>query len=102
MFLYQGKTLTNPIQKAKAFCKFLTPVIVHENVATLAVLKDELANSRSHDELGKINVTREEVYNILCKIDPSKSSGPDDVPGWLLKEGAKGLPPGQLVLIVAI
>ena len=55
------------------------------------MLKDELANSRSHDELVEINVTRDEICNLLCKIDPSKSSGPDDVPGWLLKEGAEWL-----------
>ena len=54
-------------------------MFVHEDKATLKVLKDELANSRSHDELVEINVTRED-YNLLFKIDPSKSSGPDDVP----------------------
>ena len=87
---YQGKSLTSPIQKAKAFCKFFTSVFVHENEATLAGLKDDLANSRSLDELVEISVTKE-VYNLLRTIDPSKSSGPDDVPGRLLKEGAEWL-----------
>ena len=88
---HQGKTLTSPIQKAKAFCKFFTSIFVHENEATLEVLKEELTKSRSHDELVEINMTREEVYNLLCKIDPSKSCGPDEVPGRLLKEGAEWL-----------
>ena len=30
----------------------------------------------------------EKVYNLLCKIDPSKLSGLDDIPGRLLKKGA--------------
>lgn len=36
-------------------------------------------------------MTREEVFNLLRNIDPSKSSGPDNVPGRLLKEGAEWL-----------
>ena len=54
---HHGKSLTRPIQKAKAFCKFFSSVFVQENEATLSMLKDELANSRSHDELTEINVT---------------------------------------------
>lgn len=54
--------------KTKAFCKFFTSIFVHENEAVLAVLKKELTRSMSHDE---IDMAREEVYNLLCRINPS-------------------------------
>ena len=33
----------------------------------------------------------DEVYKVLCKIDPSKACGPDEIPGQLLREGAPWL-----------
>ena len=33
----------------------------------------------------------DEVYRVLCRIDPSKACGPDEMPGWLLREGAPWL-----------
>ena len=84
---HQGKTLTSSTLKAKAFCKFFTSTFIHENGATLPAIEEELADSRSLDELAEVNVTREEG-NLLRKLDPSKSCGPNEVPGRLLKGGA--------------
>ena len=33
----------------------------------------------------------DEVYKVLCGIDPSKACGPDEIPGRLLREGAPWL-----------
>ena len=33
-------------------------------------------------------LTENEVYEELCRFDPTKASGPDEIPGRLLREGA--------------
>jgi len=35
-----------------------------------------------------IVIDEDDVYEALCCIDPSKSCGPDEITGRLLKEGA--------------
>ena len=37
-------------------------------------------------ELSLITLFSDEVYNVLCKLDPSKRPGPDEVTTRLLKE----------------
>ena len=36
-------------------------------------------------------ISEDAVFEVLCKIDPSKACGPDDIPGRLFKEGAPWL-----------
>ena len=38
--------------------------------------------------LEEVQFSKEEVYKALCKVDPSKSCGPDGIPGRLLRGGA--------------
>ncbi len=35
-----------------------------------------------------VALTESEVYEELCRIDPRKASGPDEIPGRPLREGA--------------
>ena len=44
---------------------------------------------RSLEEICNIKFNIDDVCKLLCKIDPSKSPGPDNIPGKLLKEGAQ-------------
>ena len=37
-------------------------------------------------ELSLTTLSSDEVYNVLCKVDPSKSPGPDEVTTRLLKK----------------
>ena len=39
-------------------------------------------------EIKNVLFNPDDVHNLLCTIDPAKSSGPDNIPGRLLKEGA--------------
>ena len=54
--------------------------------------------SWSTSSIDKVVISEDAVFEVLCKIDPSKACGPDDIPGRLLKEGAPWLaePPTQL------
>ncbi len=39
--------------------------------------------------MDEVTIVEEEVYKILSHMDPMKASGPDEIPGRLLKEGAE-------------
>ena len=43
---------------------------------------------RSEARIEEVVLTENEVYEDLCRIDPTKASGPDEIPGRLLREGA--------------
>ena len=88
---YQGNTLTSALEKAKALNVHFSSVFTLEDEAYLDDLQSELATSRSDVQIDEIVITEDEVYDELCKIDPNKASGPDGIPGHLLKEGAPWL-----------
>ena len=88
---YQGNTLTSALEKAKALNVHFSSVFTLEDEAYLDDLQSELATSRSGVQIDEIVISEDEVYDELCKIDPNKASGPDGIPGRLLKEGAPWL-----------
>jgi len=47
----------------------------------------QLKNYRSMESICDIVIDEDDVYEALCCIDPSKSCGPDEIVGRLLKEG---------------
>ena len=47
--------------------------------------------SWSTSSIDELVISEDAVFEVLCKIDPSKACGPDDIPGCLLKEGAPWL-----------
>ena len=58
------------------------------------VSNTHLATSpRSPNRLTEIQLTTSQVYEILSKIDPNKSSGPDNLPGRIFKEVAAEISP---------
>ena len=88
---HQGKVLSDPIQKAKALCKFFASVFVRKDLSSIGSLKEKLHKARSQAEVKDITITVDNVYDLLCKIDISKACGPDDIPGQLLKKEHKNL-----------
>ena len=60
-------------------------------VCLLFTLWSFLQSTKSTMSIEELQFTKEEVYEALCKIDPSKSVGPDKIPGRLLREGADWL-----------
>ena len=55
------------------------------HVRTSKILKAMLATSRKSICMEDVTVEKSDVYKQLCQIDPAKSSGPDGIPGGLLK-----------------
>jgi len=88
-YLHQfGKVLPSDTEKAEAFKTFFSSVFTCEDQKCLDGLEEELRSTRSEVEIGKVVVTVREVYEELCKIDPSKAAGPDGIPSRLIREGA--------------
>ena len=84
---YFNKTLKSAVDKAKALNNYFTSVFTKETTSSV----EHALPLRSTVETNNMQFDEVHVYNLLCKIDPSKSTGPDNIPGRLLKEGAPWL-----------
>ena len=80
--------LTSDTEKAEAFNAYFSSVFTRESTGCLDRLDQELRATRSADKVKDVVLTEDEVYEELCRIDSSKASGPDEIPGRLLREGA--------------
>ena len=85
---HQGSILSTPKEKAVAFSNHFNSIFVQENTSLLSTLREELRSSWSSEEVNDIVILREDVYDLLCKLDVTKAAGPDEVPARLLREGA--------------
>ncbi len=83
-----GKTLTSAVDKANALNQYFSSVFTKENWQNLESLKMSLSASRQTISMEQITIVEEDVYKLLSDVDPTKASGPDEIPGRLLKEGA--------------
>ena len=61
-----------------------------ENILNLSELRRDLQKSWCHDSVADITISRDDIYDLLSKLDVSKSCGPDEVPARLLR-GARWL-----------
>lgn len=91
--VHNGSTLSTPSTKASALNTFFESTFTTENLSHLPKLRNHLKNSNtwSLNTLDDVFVTPQEVFEELCKLNPMKASGPDAIPGRLLKEGATSL-----------
>lgn len=89
-FLRKGQTIiTKPSIKANMLNDFFQSVF-----SSVPVLNTQPTTApRSPNRLSEIYLTTSQVYDILSKIDPSKASGPDNLPGRILKEVAAEISP---------
>ena len=80
------------------FNGYFWSIFTRENSFNLSHLRNHVQASWSTSSIDKVVISEDAVFEVLCKIDPSKACGPDDIPGCLLKEGAPWLaePPTQL------
>ena len=62
-------------------------MFTREDTSCVGRLEEELATSRSEVRIEEVVLTENEVYEELRRIDPTKASGPDEIPGRLLKGG---------------
>ena len=86
-----GKVLSTPSEKASVFNHHFTSTFTSENTSNLSGLRSDLRESWSKDSVADISIYRDEVCELLSKQDVSKSSGPDEVPTRLLREGTPWL-----------
>ena len=85
---HAGIVLSTPSEKASVFNQFFTSIFTSENTSNLSELRRDLQKSWCHDSVADITISRDDVYDLLSKLDVSKSCGPDEVPARLLREGA--------------
>ena len=62
---------------------------VKENTSSLRKIKQDPDKTASGTNVSDLVISEDDVYKLLSEIDTSKACGPDEVPGGLLKEGAK-------------
>ena len=87
---FKNHTATTPKQKAELFntyfCSVFRPAQSTEiNEAPLSLLTSVL--------LSDISISEEEVAHHLWNLDPSKSPGPDNIPGLILKQCSTAIAP---------
>ena len=86
-----NKVLSTSVDKAKAFNHYFSSIFTKESVPNLNSLRSELDVSRSNESVEDLPISGHDVFNQLRVIDTTKASGPDVIPGRLLKEGADWL-----------
>ena len=88
---YQGNILSSASEKANALNNFFTSVFTKEVAVNVSNLRQRFLLFRSAVEIKDVTFSANDVYDLICATDPSKSSGPDNIPGRLYKEGAQGI-----------
>lgn len=80
-----GKVLPSGTEKAQVFNEYFSSVFTREDISCLRKLEEGLGTSRCEVRIEAVILTENEVYEELCRIDPSKA---DEIPRRLLREGA--------------
>ena len=88
---YMGNVVTATVHKAKVLNAYFCSIFTREKFSNLAHLRNLVHASWSTSSIDDVVISEDAVFEVLCKIDPSKACGPDDIPGHLLKEGAPWL-----------
>ena len=88
--VYNEATYCSPKDKAEAFNKFFHSTFTHDPVDLLAQC---VPPDLGVPSLTTLQVTEDEVLQVLLRLDHSKAPGPDGLPTRILKECAKELSP---------
>ena len=88
---HAGKVLSTPSEKASIFNHHFTSTFTSENTSNLNDLRRDLGKSWCQDSVADITISRDDVHDLLSKLDVSKACGPDELPARLLREGAPWL-----------
>ena len=75
-----GDVVTSNLVKAEELNKYFSSVFIHEGNSC-----PPCADIHLNSELDILRITAEGVKQLLSNIVPHKSSGPDQIPGRLLK-----------------
>ena len=73
-----GNVLTVAVEKAKVFNRYFCS---KENTSNLTHLRNLLRALWCAQSITDVALDQSDVYEMRCKIDPSKACGPDEIPG---------------------
>ena len=88
---YHGSVCSNAIDKAEALNQYFTSVFTQENITGLEALQNSISLSKNTASIEELCFSDKEVFDVLRRINPMKSCGPDNIPGRLLVEGAPAI-----------
>ena len=77
--------------KVKILNDYFISVFTKESSHGLNSLTNSLEQTRSTSSIDALQLSELDVFRALKTIDPTKSSGPDEIPGKLLMQGADHL-----------
>ena len=61
---HEGATLTTPIQKAEAFCRFFVSKFVKEDNISLRKIKEDLSRTASGTNVSDLVISEDDVYKL--------------------------------------
>jgi hypothetical protein len=92
----EGILCSNSNAKANILNDQLTSVFSHELPGEVPT-----KGGSPHSTVPDINITASGVLKLLCNINPNKATGPDTIPGRLLKELATEITPALTLIFKA-
>jgi len=84
----EGKLYSDPKSKAQILNTFFQSVFTRENTSNIPE-----PSGPSYPSLLDVKVTVDGVRTLLCKLNPRKACGPDQIPNRVLKEAASEIAP---------
>ena len=88
---YKGSVFKTTSEKCSVLNKYFASVFTGKSPPNVNSLHSLLGPPSSDTFLASIHILEADTYKILKEIDASKSCGPGDIPGRLLREGAAHL-----------
>ena len=89
----KGHLINNSKEKAQILIKQFSSVFTREKVETMPETHRKIQQA-----IPKLNITQEGVGKLLRNINPSKASGPDNIPNRVLKQCADQLAPALTII----
>ena len=93
---YLGQQAKSPVEKAELFNSYFCSVF--RPTRQPANLTSSTCTLSPEDQISEITLCVEEVANCLSNLDPTKASGPDEIPSRILKECSVQIAPSLCAL----
>ena len=95
---YNNSTAHSPADQANLFNKYFHSVFRDKTTHKLDFTASTEVNSNN---LCSIDLSTVDVFEVLSSVDPGKASGPDGIPGKVLRECASELSPYLTPIFIA-
>ena len=88
---FNNRTAKSPKEKAELFNTYFCAVF--RPAKTITNSEESTSSPITSSQLSDITISEEEVTHHLSHLDPSKATGPDGIPGRILKECSSVIAP---------